>query len=219
MNIREELFKLQDKKYKEFQEKLCPGTNNIIGVRIPILRKFAKENKDKINLDKIDLFYYEEIMLKGMLIGMQSKLDYNMIKEFIPYIDNWAICDTFCAGLKNVKKEKTKFLEFIKPYLKSSKEFEVRFAVIILLDYYIDEEHIDYILKTLNKIDRKEYYVKMGIAWCYSTCFVKFFDKTLDFFMNNTLDKFIRNKSIQKAIESYRLKNDQKEIIRKLKIK
>lgn len=183
---------------------------------MPKLREFSKQNKD-IDLNLIGYDYYEEIMLRGMIIGMQKELDYEQIKKFIPYIDNWAVCDTFCAGLKQVKKHKKEFLEFIKPYLNSSKEFEVRFAVIILLDYYIDEEHIEYILKTLSKIDREEYYINMGIAWCYSVCFVKFYDKTLEFFKNTTLSKFIRNKSIQKALESYRISNEQKQELKKEK--
>lgn len=215
--LQEELFKLQDREYQEFQKKLCPGTENIIGIRVPKLREFAKQNKD-IDLKLIGYDYYEEIMLRGMIIGMQKELDYEQIKNFIPYIDNWAVCDVFCAGLKQVKKHKKEFLEFIKPYLSSKKEFEVRFAVIILLDYYIDNEHIDYILETLSKIDREEYYINMGIAWCYSVCFVKFYDKTLEFFKKTTLSKFIRNKSIQKALESYRITNEQKQELRKEKI-
>ena len=218
MNIKKELFKLQDKKYQEFQQKLCPETNNIIGIRIPILRKFAKDNKEKINLNEIHCNYYEEIMLRGMLIGMQKNLDLEEIKRFISLIDNWAVCDTFCTGLKQVKNNKGEFLKFIKPYLKSSKEFEVRFAVVILLDYYIEDNYIDFILNELSKIDSEKYYINMAIAWCYAECFVKYYEKTLEFFKEVELNKFVRNKSIQKATESYRLTNVQKEVLRKLKM-
>ena len=218
MDLEKELFNLQDKKYQDFQKKLCPGCENIIGIRVPTLRKFARENKDKINIDEIRSDYYEEIMLKGMLIGMQDKLDYKRISNFVLEIDNWAVCDTFCAGLKKVKKDKENFLEFIKPYLKSDKEFEVRFAVVILLDYYIEEKYIDFCLETLGKIANGDYYVKMAIAWCYSICFIKFYNKTKRFFIANDLDKFVRNKSIQKAIESFRLSEKQKTELRKLKV-
>ena len=218
MNIEKELFKLQDKKYQEFQQKLCPETNNIIGIRIPILRKFAKDNKEKINLNEIHCNYYEEIMLRGMLIGMQKNLDLEEIKRFISLIDNWAVCDTFCTGLKQVKNNKGEFLKFIKPYLKSSKEFEVRFAVVILLDYYIEDNYIDFILNELSKINTEKYYINMAIAWCYAECFVKYYEKTLEFFKEVELNKFVRNKSIQKATESYRLTNVQKEVLRKLKM-
>ena len=218
MNIEKELFKLQDKKYQEFQQKLCPETNNIIGIRIPVLRKFAKDNKEKINLNEIHCNYYEEIMLRGMLIGMQKNLDLEEIKRFISLIDNWAVCDTFCTGLKQVKNNKGEFLKFIKPYLKSSKEFEVRFAVVILLDYYIEDNYIDFILNELSKINTEKYYINMAIAWCYAECFVKYYEKTLEFFKEVELNKFVRNKSIQKATESYRLTNVQKEVLRKLKM-
>ena len=218
MDIEKELFLLQDKKYQEFQKKLCPGTENIIGIRIPVLRKFAKENRKSIKISEINNNYYEEIMLKGMLIGMEDDIDYNKIKDFILLIDNWAVCDTFCAGLKQVKKQKEESLEFIKPYLKSNKEFEVRFAVVILLDYYIEEKYINYVLNVLSKIKKEDYYVKMAIAWCYSVCFVKFYEETLEFFKEEKLDKFIRNKSIQKSMESYRLKESQKEMLKTLKI-
>ena len=218
MDIEKELFKLQDKKYQEFQKKLCPETNNIIGVRIPVLRKFAKENKDKIDISKINTKYYEEIMLKGMLIGIQKNLDLKEIEKFIPLIDNWAICDTFCSGLKQVKNSKQEFLNFIEPYLNSNGEFAVRFAVVILLDYYIEDDYIDYILKNLSKIDREEYYINMAIAWCYAECFAKYYKKTYDFFKNTKLNKFVRNKSIQKAIESYRLTSLQKDELKGLKV-
>ena len=217
MDIKKELFKMQDKNYQEFQKRLCPGCENIIGVRITSLRKFVKENKN-IKLSDIGYDYYEEIMLRGMLIGKQRELDYDAIRDTVSHIDNWALCDTFCADLKQVKKHKEEFLEFIQPYLKSKKEFEVRFAVIILLDYYVDAQYINYILETLSKIKREEYYIKMGIAWCYSECFVKFYDKTFQFFKNNDIDKFVRNKSIQKAKESYRISDKQKNELNKLKV-
>ena len=219
MNIEKELFKLQDKKYQEFQQKLCPETNNIIGIRIPILRKFAKDNKEKINLNEIHCNYYEEIMLKGMLLGMQENLDLTEIKKFIPLIDNWSVCDTFCAGLKQVKNNKEEFLNFVKPYLKSKQEFEVRFAVVILLDYYIEDRYIDFILNELRKINTEYYYINMAIAWCYAECFIKYYEKTLEFFKEVELNKFVRNKSIQKAIESYRLTDSQKEVIMLYKCK
>ena len=110
--IKEKLFELSDQKYKEFHSGLCPGTDNIIGVRVPVLRNYAKELSKKYNIEEllqeIDNQYYEEIMLQGMLIGLE-KQDFNtlqkQIKQFVPKIDNWAICDVFCAGLKQTKKK------------------------------------------------------------------------------------------------------------------
>lgn len=111
--------------------------------------------------------------------------------------------------------------EFIQKYLKSNKEFEIRFAVVMILDYFIDEEHVDQDLKIFNEIKNNEYYVQMAIAWAISICLVKFYDKTIEFLNNKSkckLDNFTYNKSIQKAIESFRITKEQKEFLRKMKI-
>ena len=232
MNIEKDLFELQDKEYREFQIKLCPGVNNIIGVRLPELRKYAKKISKTVNVADVPTKYYEEIMVKGMLIGLEKDLNFEQIENFIPLINNWAVCDTFCNGLKKIKNNKEQMWEFIQKYLKSEKEFEVRFAVDIILQYYIDANYIDKVLKILSKINHKGYYAQMAVAWAYSICFVKFYDKTKEHFekdlaknskQNNDrqikIDKFTYNKSIQKAIESYRLSKEQKDELRNLKIK
>lgn len=222
--IKEELKSLQDKKYKEFHSKLCPGTNNIIGIRIPVLRKYAKtllkENDFKLLINNIDDKYYEEIMLQGMLIGL-VKSDFNEIKpyieNFIPKIDNWAICDTFCAGLKIVKKYKKEMWNLINKYIAVNKEFYIRFAIVMILDYYIEEEYIEADLEIFNNIKSDKYYVQMAVAWAISICFIKYYDKTIEYMKTANLDKFTYNKAIQKAIESYRITKEQKEILKKMK--
>lgn len=220
--IREKIFSLADQKYKEFHSGLCPNTNNIIGVRVPILRNYAKElvkdGFDK-NYNKIKTDYYEEIMLKGMMIGIEkmdieAKLSY--IKDFIPYIDNWAICDVFVAGLKI--KEKEEFYKFIKKYLRNNRTaFEIRFGLVTLLDYFIDEEHIEEIFKFTDKIKREEYYVEMAIAWLISICYIKFPKETKQYLRDNKLSDFAYNKSIQKIIESRRISEEEKNKLRKMK--
>ena len=143
--IKNKLFELSDNKYKDFHSGLCPGTENIIGVRVPILRNYAKELFEKQDwkhiIKEMDNQYYEEIMLQGMLIGQAKNEDINIVleyvEEYVPKIDNWAICDVFCAGLKITKKYKKEMWYFIKKYLKSNKEFEIRFAVVIIRS----EEH------------------------------------------------------------------------------
>ena len=225
MNIEDDLFKMQDKKYREFQSKLCPGINNIIGIKLPNLRKYAKKISGTVSEVQIPTNYYEEIMLKGMLIGLEKELNYEKIKNFIHLINNWAVCDTFCTSLKNVKKDKEKMWAFLKKYLSSTKEFEVRFAVVMMLQYYIDENYIDNVLMLLEKIKHEGYYAQMAVAWAYSICFVKFYNKTKKHFLKlkkGNTDKnkiFIINKSIQKATESYRLTKEQKCELREIKIK
>ena len=222
--IKEELKSLQDKKYKEFHSKLCPGTNNILGIRIPVLREYAKtllKEKDfKTLINNIDDEYYEEIMLQGMLIGLVKK-DFNEIKpyieNFIPKISNWAICDTFCAGLKITKKYKEEMWNLINKYVTSDKEFYIRFAVVMILDYYIEEEYIEADFKIFNNIKSDKYYVQMAVAWAISICFIKYYEKTIEYIKTADLDKFTYNKAIQKAIESYRITKEQKDILKKMK--
>lgn len=221
--IRKKLISLSDEKYKEFNSKLCPGIKNIIGVRIPIIKKLAKEYKDKdvySYMNSNDEIYFEEIMLKGVLIGYLKK-DINeifsLLENFIPKINNWAICDTTVANLKIINKNKKETLKFIEKYLKSDNEFEVRFALIVLLDYFIEKEYLDYIFTNVEKIKLDKYYVKMAIAWLLSICYIKYKEETMYFLNNTNLDKWTFNKTIQKIIESRRITDEEKEKLKKLK--
>ena len=223
--IKNKLFELADEKYKEFHGGLCPGVNNIIGVRVPILRNYAKELVKKYSLEElwnqIDDEYYEEIMLKGMIIGLSKKENidvvFNYIKQFVPKINNWAVCDVFCAELKITKKHKKEMWNFIQTYIKSEKEFEIRFAIVMILDYYIEEEYLEKDFKIFDSITSKDYYVQMAIAWAVSICLIKHYDETVEYLQNCKLDKFTFNKSLQKAIESYRINDDKKQILRHMK--
>jgi len=223
--IRQYLLTLQDKKYKEFHSSLCPGTNNIIGVRVPVLKNYAKKLSKQENFKKYISFnktkYYEEVMLQGILIGLVKNSDiketFIMLENFIPKINNWAVCDIFCAGLKTVNKNKEIFWTFIQKYLKSDKEFELRFAIIIMLDYFIEEKYIDKVLNILDKIKHDGYYVKMATAWTISIAFIKFKDKTFKYLKQNNLDTWTYNKALQKIIESLRVDKQTKEIIKKMK--
>lgn len=222
--IKEQLFELADEKYKEFHGGLCPGTNNIIGVRVPILRNYAKElvreHQTEELLKQIDNQYYEEIMLQGMVIGL-AKEDFKIlqrkIEEFVPKIDNWAICDVFCAGLKVTKKHKEEMWNLIQKYLTSDKEFEIRFGVVMILDYYIEEKYLEKDFQIFDAITSQEYYVQMAVAWAISICLIKFYEETIKYLENSNLDKFTYNKALQKAIESYRITDKQKDVLRSMK--
>ena len=222
--IKEKLLELADPKYKEFHSGLCPGTDNIIGVRVPVLRNYAKElaKEYQINelLKQIDNQYYEEIMLQGMLIGL-AKQDFKtiqkQIEEFVPKIDNWAVCDVFCAGLKVTKKKKEEMWHFIQKYLLSDQEFEIRIGVVMILDYYIEEDYLEKDFKIFDAITSQAYYVQMAVAWAISIALIKFYDKTIKYLENAKLDNFTYNKALQKAIESYRITDDRKEKLRQMK--
>lgn len=223
--IKQELKVLADTNFREFQKGLCPKTKNILGVRVPVLREFAKKLVKAYDiqsiLENIDDEYFEEIMLQGMLIGLEkNKGIQNILKDiedFVPKIENWAICDTFCSGLKITKKYKEEMWDFLQRYLISDKEFEVRFVVVMILDYYITEEYIDKIFEIFDRIKLEKYYVQMAVAWAISICLIKYYEKTIRYLKQAKLDKFTYNKALQKGIESYRLTEEQKNILRKMK--
>ena len=222
-DLRDKLFELSDDKFKTFHSRLCPNTDNIIGVRLPLLRQLAKEiaKGDWRNfLSNSKEEYYEEILINGLVIAyakcdVEERLNY--IESFVPKIDDWAICDSFCNTLKFVNKNKEIMWEFIQSYLKSYNEFEIRFAVVIILNYYITEDYIDLVLKTLDNIKHDGYYVKMAVAWAISMCFIKFEEKTMAYLKDNSLDDFTYNKSLQKICESHRIDKNTKELIKSMK--
>ena len=223
--VREELISLSDEKYRDFHKNLCPGVENILGVRLPILRKISK-NLSKDNyldyLNNKDLKYYEEIMIKGLIIGyikVDNDTRFNYIKNFIPYIDNWAVCDSFCNNLKFTNKNMNEVWNFLMTYLSSSNEFELRFVIVMILNYFLTEEFIDDVLNIFNNIHHEGYYVKMAVAWAISFAYIHFPQKTLEFLKNNNLDKFTYNKSLQKIIESNRVSKDDKDLMRSMKVK
>lgn len=225
--IKTNLIKLSDEKYKEFHSKLCPNTDNILGVRVPILRGYAKklikQYTIKELLENIDNQYYEEVMLQGMIIGLSKEEDFELIKkyikDFIPKIDNWAICDVFCAGLKITKKYKQNMWEFIQEYLESNKEFYLRFVIVMILDFYIEEKYLERDFEIFNNIKSDKYYVQMAIAWAISICLIKYYDETIKYLKSKDceLDNFTYNKSLQKARESFRISKGQKEELKNMK--
>lgn len=224
-DIRKRLLKESDEKYKKFSSALLPTTEQekILGVRLPVLRKFAREiykNSGTLFLQENNLQYFEEIMLQGMIIGLvkdDDKVIKKYIKNFITKIDNWSVCDSFCCGLKFVKGREENFLEFIKPYLHSKKEYEVRFAVVILLDYYICDKYIDTVLNLLEQVKHEGYYAKMATAWAISMCYVKYPQKTFEFLKNTKLNSQTVNKAVQKITESLKVDSETKKKVISLK--
>lgn len=224
LQIKKDLKELADKKYQEFHSRLCPGTNNILGVRVPILRKYAKDFSKKfpsLSYKDLDNEFYEEIMLQGMLIGLLTKNDAEENKEalnwFIPKIDNWAVCDICISGLKFISKDLEVYWDFIKGYANREKEFEKRFGYVVMLNYYLKDEYIDEVLELLVNETCEDYYVYMAVAWALSVALVKYYDKTLNAMINSNLNRITYNKAIQKACESYRITKEQKEELKKLK--
>lgn len=221
--MKEELFKLQDKKYQELQYKIIPNVDNIIGVRTPELRKLAKklvkENNYKSFLEELPHKYFDENQLHAFIISEIK--DYNecitYTNKFLPYIDNWATCDQMSP--KVFKKNRDNLLKEIKVWIKSKETYTIRFAIGMLMSYFLYEDFDKKYLELVSKIKSNEYYVNMMIAWYFATALAKQYKDTIIYLENNKLDTWVHNKTIQKAIESYRITESQKEYLKTLKIK
>lgn len=215
----EYLFSLKDDEYREFNQKIVK-TDNIIGIRLPILKNIAK------NIAKVDYMsfiknnqhqYYEEIMLHGLVITylkISFKESIILFDDYIKFIDSWATCDSVVMNYKIVSKNLDSCLIKIKEYLRSEKPFIKRVGIVLLF-YYLNDNYIDTVLEISDSIITTEYYVKMANSWLISMCLVKYYDKTINFLKNCHLDDWTYNKTLQKAIESYRIKD--KDLLRRMK--
>ena len=221
--IRTELEKHADETYKKFSSGLLPGVPSILGVRLPELRKMAKRMARadwQENLRQISDGTFEEIMLEGMMIGYadcptEEKLA--LVRGFVPKIDNWSICDSFCSGLKFVRSEQERVFGFLQPYLVSNQEFEQRFAAVMLLDYYIDDRWLFRTVHTLEQIQAKEYYAKMAVAWAMAECYLRFPEEVMPILRQNRLAPEIQQKTLQKIAESRTISPKTREEIRAMK--
>ncbi|MBP3635763.1 MAG: DNA alkylation repair protein [Bacilli bacterium] len=221
IDIRKELFSLKDEKYKEFQEKLLPGINNFIGVRMPDVRKVSKKIPAEYQIDYIKNYnckYLEEYLIKGLFISNIKDINIilKFIEGFIKEIDNWEVCDLFVSSLKIINKNKALFFKFITQYFYSDKEFEKRFALVILLNYYICDDYIDRIFNILENIRCKYYYDKMAQAWLISNLYIQYKDRTLYYLNSYKLEKDVYNMSIRKIMDSNKVSKNDKELLRNI---
>ncbi len=215
-----------DDDYRKFHSSLVPDADDgyILGIRMPILRQIGKDiskGNAKSFLETACDKFYEERMLCGIVAGLIKTKSFDeftaLCNSFIPQIDNWAICDCFCAGLKEVKKYREEFFEYIKDCLESPNKWAVRFGLVIMLDYYLDDMHIDTVLERCDIIKSDEYYVCMAQAWLVATALAKCRDRTMEYMTDNSLNDFTFNKAVQKCIESRRIDSKTKEYLKSLK--
>ena len=223
--IKNHLYELKETDYKEFMAKLIPTVDpeSVLGIRTPALRNYAKElaKRDDIEeyLHSLPHELFDENQLHAFILSELKDYD-RCIKEvdnFLPYVDNWATCDQLSP--KVFKKHKKELLASIKTWLKSKDTYTIRFAIGMLMQYFLDDEFDETYPKTVSKIKSDEYYINMMIAWYFATALAKQYDAILPYIEKNVLDKWTHNKTIQKAIESYRITDEQKEYLKSLKIK
>ena len=222
--VREKLFQLKDEDYKKFHEKLIPNikSENIIGIRTPVLRKFAHEfakmPESEEFLKNLPHKYYEENNLHAFLIEVIKDFDtaVSETERFLPYIDNWATCDVFCP--KSFKKNTDKLLSYAMKWIKSEHTYTVRYGIGMLMRFYLDEEFSPEYMKTVSEVESDEYYINMMIAWYFATALAKQRDCAMTYFENKSLPQWVHNKAIQKARESFRIDRETKEYLKTLKI-
>lgn len=222
--IKTELFRLQDEKYRSFQSKLIPTVDpeSVIGVRTPELRKLAKQlvKRDDIGdfLSALPHEYFDENQLHAFIISEIK--DYPKCMEelctFLPYVDNWATCDQMSP--KIFKKHKSELLSHIKRWISSKDTYTVRFAVGMLMEHFLDEDFDLSYPEMVAAIRSDEYYVNMMTAWYFATALAKQYEAILPFIEERKLDTWTHNKAIQKSIESNRIGLEQKTYLRSLKV-
>lgn len=222
MNITEKLLSMKDEQYKAFHSKLMPTVdeNRVIGIRIPVLRKFAKElsyEQAKEFMSALPHFYYEENNLHAFLIERIGDYDecIKAVNAFLPFVDNWATCDSLRP--KVFKKHLPELLEQIKIWITSKETYTVRFGLEMLMCYYLDEAFKPEYLTLAAGVKSEEYYVNMMLAWFFATALAKQYDSAIAFIESNKLDIWVHNKTIQKAVESYRITDEQKVYLKTLK--
>lgn len=223
MNVREELLSLKDEDNAGFVRKIIPTEHPILGARMPALRSLAKKIANDDWHSFIETWgpeYLEDYMLRGLVVAY-AKQDLNdrfrEYSEFIPYIDNWSVCDSFCSTWKPKISEKKDVWNFIIPFLRSGKEFSMRFCAVMMLNHFVDDEHVDAVINELDSTRHDGYYYRMAAAWALSVCFARYPEKTFAYLKGkNGLDGVTFNMTVRKIVESNRVSPEMKKRIRGL---
>lgn len=225
MTILDRLYELQDREYALFQSKLTPGVpeDSFIGVRVPMVRALAKEiykeGEYASFLKELPHRYYDENMLHGLILSEYKDYDACVaeVEAFLPYVDNWAVCDIMSP--KVFKKHKEKLITKIREWSASEHSYTCRFGMEMLMSHYLDADFKPEYLEIPAAVQSEEYYVNMMIAWFFATALAKQWEATIPYLEQNRLAEWTHNKSIQKACESYRITDEQKQYLRTLKRK
>ena len=222
--IVDKLFKNCDLKYKKFTSSLISNISkeNIIGVRIPIIRRIVKElslEEKSLFLNELPHKYLEENILHSILINEINDFDTCIfeLEKFLDYVDNWSVCDTLTCKILCSNYEK--FFEYLELCFKSKSIYKIRFAFVMMMKYFINDEYIDICNYIAINYKSNDYYINMAIAWYFSYALIFQYDKTIYIFEDKLLSKFVHNKSISKCIDSYRLTIDKKNYLKRLRIK
>lgn len=220
--IRDYLLSKQDIGYRNFTLPLIPNVDKdtFIGVRLPILKKYAKDLDEKSReefLNELPHQYHEENILHAFILSSMKDYDsfISNVDKFLPFVSNWSTCDTLCN--KNLVKYRDRLIDEIYEWLKSDEIYRVRYAVKCLMNYYLDEFFKEEHIKSVEQVKLDDYYVRMMIAWYLATGLAKNYDHFVKVFEEKRFDTFTHNKAIQKAVESYRVNDEHKGYLKTLK--
>lgn len=216
------LFSLQDASFRTFNSRLIPNIapETIIGVRTPELRRIAKELDDGDEfLRRLPHHYFEENLIHGFLLERERDFGAAIagVEEFLPYVDNWAVCDQL--NPKVFKKRRQELLPYIRRWIASDQVYTIRFAIGMLMRHFLDEDFDPDYLQQVAAVRNEDYYVKMMVAWYFATALAKQYDAALPYIIGKHLQPWTHNKAIQKAVESFRISDDQKALLRQYKIR
>lgn len=222
--IKDALFARQDTAYRDFQAKLIPGleSGSMIGVRTPELRKLAKQmaKRDEIGefLETLPHTYFDENQLHAFIISERKDFErcVEEVNRFLPFVDNWATCDQMSP--KVFKKHRPELLPYIRTWIASDQTYMVRFGIGMLMEHFLDEDFDPSYPEMVSGICSEEYYVNMMIAWYFATALAKQYEAVLPYMEENRLAPWTHNKTIQKAVESYRITPEQKGYLKGLKV-
>ena len=223
--IRNRLSEMADPEYGEFQSRLIPNVENalFIGVRTPALRAYAKElygtEEASVFMKDLPHKYFDENQLHAFILDRAKPFDYAIeeVEKFLPYVDNWATCDQLSPAI--FKKNKEQLLPHILAWIRSDRVYTVRFGIGMLMAHYLDEAFDPEYSELVSRIRSEEYYINMMIAWYFATALAKQYDAVVPYIEDRKLSPWVHNKTIQKAVESYRITDEQKEYLRSLRIK
>ena len=214
---------LEDLEYKKFHSGIVNTKLDIIGIRMPILKNIAKYiNKGNVEdyLCVVDTDYYESIMIYGLVLSKCSEeyID-KYINNYIYLIDNWAVCDTFCSSMKIVNKKLGKYWIYFVGLIDLDKEFQTRVSIVMMMNYYLNDNYIDRVLDIVCGIKCDKYYINMAISWLLSVAIIKYSEKVLELLKMKKLSKFVQNKTISKIQDSYRIDKSIKDYVKKFRIR
>ena len=181
------LISLKDIKYKDFHSKLTSTEYEIIGIRVPIMRRIAREIL-KTDVEKffslVTNKYYEEVFIEGIVLsGSNEKIIDKYLISFVKKIDNWAICDSFCSNMKIVTKKMGKYWMYFSGMIEPKNEFQTRVSIVIMMNYYLNDNYIDRVLKIISSIRSDKYYINMSISWLLSVAIINYPDKVISIFI------------------------------------